>query len=92
VNLCSFADAEEVRRLFTVPAIEGGAAEQLASLQETAVLAEGQGPDIALPSTWGRRKIGAVGLAIVVVASIAAVIVYRRRTEATETTTDDLVS
>ena len=82
VNLCSFTDPDEVRRLFTVPAPQG-AAEELAGLRADAVLVEGQGPDIALPSTWGRRKIGAVGLALVVAASIA-VVAYRRRTEAAD--------
>lgn len=78
LNLCSFAAADEVRRLFTVSAMEGGAAEDLSGLQEGAVLVEGQGPDIALPSTWGRRKIGSVALAVVLMASIA-VLAYRRR-------------
>jgi hypothetical protein len=79
VNFCSFADADEVRRLFTAPEPQGAAGE-LASLQADAVLVPGQGPDIALPSTWGRRKIGAVVLAVVVVASIA-IVAYRRRSD-----------
>jgi hypothetical protein len=80
LNLCSMVDPDQVRAVFTDPSVDAATAAQLAAYRDAATLVPGQGPEISLKSTWGRRKIGLVGMAVVLVVALGF-LAYRRRFE-----------